>query len=724
MHDTLLSPHWYRIADLHPRLCAHVNVRMQRTRGQAWYVLFNQMTGRFHRINAQAFEVVGRLDGRASVDDIWRRLLSRDGDEAPTQDDVIRIIGQLTESGLVQAEVSPDVRQMLNTQESRRGREQRAKLNPLSFRLELFNPAPLLEWLYPKCNWLLSPWVIGGVLLLLALALGQALFQFREIKAYAEWHFLTPRFLAISWLLYPLMKALHELGHAVALRRFGSEVPMVGVNFFLFVPMPYVDASAASRLGKAWQRALISGAGILVELTLAAIGFLLWVAVEDGWMREIAFVLMTLGGMSTLLFNGNPLMKLDGYFVLSDALNVPNLAQRSARVMERTLTHGWARLLRWPLPGVRTPNAQMEPVERWALRLYAPSSWLYRWSVSALMVGWAADKAAWLGLGLMAWMAWTLMGRPIWHFWQQCTRQPGFAAVEGRARWVFGVVLFVMVTGVAGVPVPDQVVVHGVVWLPEQAQVRAASDGEVRKVLVAHGARVRAGQPLIVLEDPALQHKRDVVMAQLEGARAELNAALSRDLLRARNAQESVNRDESLLAQIERDLAHQVLRAQVDGVFVMARQEDLVDRPVIRGQLLAQVLPDGPSVVRAVVSQSEVDSVRHRLTGASVMLREAPGRVLPAQRGSETPAAVDHLPDAALGAKANGPIATAPGDADGLKPAEPMFVLDVRLQEHLPRAGGLARVRLDLSPEPLLSKWSRRARQLLLKHFSDVKDVS
>lgn len=724
MQDTLLSPHWYRLSGLHPRLCAHVNVRMQRTRGQAWYVLFNQMTGRFHRINAQAFEVVGRLDGRASVDDIWQRLLERDGDKAPTQDDVIRIMGQLTEAGLVQAEVSPDVRQMASTQESRRGREQRSRLNPLSFRLELFNPASLLEWLYPRLSWLMSRWVVWGVLALLSVSLVQSVLQFKEIMAYAEWHFLTPRFLAISWLLYPVMKALHELGHALALRRFACEVPMVGVNFFLFVPMPYVDASAASRLGKAWQRAVISAAGILVELTLAAMGLSLWLVVEDGWVREFAFVLMTLGGLSTLLFNGNPLMKLDGYFVLSDALNVPNLAQRSARIIERSLTHVWAWLLRWHLPGARAPRALMEPVERWALRLYAPLSWLYRWSVCALMVGWAADKAAWLGLGLMVWMGWTLVGRPVWHFWQQCTRQPGFEAVSGRARWVFALLLTAGVGGLAWVPVPDTAVVHGVVWLPEQAQVRAASDGEVRAVIVPHGSRVRAGQPLIVLQDPILQSKRDVVLAQLEGGRAELIAALANDLLKARNAQEALKRDEWLLAQIEKDLAQQVLRAQVDGVFVMARQEDLVDRPVNRGQLLAQVLPDGPSTVRAVVSQSDVDAVRHRLTGASVMLHELPGRVLPAQRGSETPAAVDRLPDAALGAKANGPIATAPDDADGLKPAEPMFVLDVRLQEHLPRAGGLARVRLDLSPEPLLSTWSRRVRQLLLKHFSDVKDAT
>ena len=101
MQDTLLSPHWYRISGLHPRLRPHVSVRMQTTRGQPWYVLFNQATGRHHRVNAQAYQMVGRLDGLRSVDEVWQILLEQCGDEAPSQHDVIRILGQMTDAGLI-----------------------------------------------------------------------------------------------------------------------------------------------------------------------------------------------------------------------------------------------------------------------------------------------------------------------------------------------------------------------------------------------------------------------------------------------------------------------------------------------------------------------------------------------------------------------------------------------------------------------------------------------
>ena len=719
MQEALLSPYWYRIARLHPRLRSHVSVRMQRTRGQAWYVLHNQATGRYHRVNAQAFEVVGRLDGRGSVDEIWQALLQQLGDEAPTQNDVIRIVGQLTDAGLVQAEVTPDVRQMMHVDEERGRRERRARLNPLSFRLGLFNPSSLMEWVYPRLKGLLTVPTLLVWALLMALAVAGAVVNWQDIGHYSASHFMTPRFLAMVWLLYPVMKAVHELGHALMLRRFGCEVPEVGVNFFLFVPMPYVDASASNRLTSRMQRALISGAGIMVELALAAIGLALWLMVEDGLVRELAFVLMTVGGLSTLLFNGNPLMKFDGYFVACDVLDLPNLANRSGRVNDRMWQKLVSALLRMPADG--PAQVDSDALERWALRLYAPLSWLYRLTVSAVMVSWASDKSSWLGMGILAWMIWSLVLQPCKRWADNLVNTPGFESMRTRATWAGMLAMGGMVATLALVPVPSSVVAHGVVWLPPDAQVRAHSDGEVEALLVRSGQRVMPGQPLIKLNDPALLTQRTILLAQIEGLQAEMNASFGVAPLKGSNAQEALARDQAHLAQIDTDLANQILRSPGAGEFVLSRQEDLDQRQVSRGQLLAYVLSDVPTVVRAVVSQRDIDDVRNRLRGASVMLAERPGQVWPAKQSGQTPAAVDRLPAQALGNPVGGPIATDSADAEGLKPAEPMFVLDVVLAERLPRAGGLAKVRLDLTPRPLLQTWGLRLRQLFLKHFSDVK---
>src|SRR5690606_4948340 len=262
----------------------------------------NQATGRYHRVNAHAFVVAGRLDGQRSVDELWRGLLQQQGDEAPTHNDVIRIDGQLTDAGLLQAEVMPDVRQMVSVTEERLRRERRARLNPLAFRLGLFNPSALLEVVYPRLRGVLTMPALLIWALLMGLALMGVVTNWVDIRNYAALHFLTPSFLALTWLGYPAMKAVHELGHALMLRRFGCEVPEVGVNFFMFVPMPYVDASASNRLVRRGERALIGAAGIMVELALAAMGLALWLSVEDGIVREVAFVMMSIGGLSTLLF--------------------------------------------------------------------------------------------------------------------------------------------------------------------------------------------------------------------------------------------------------------------------------------------------------------------------------------------------------------------------------------------------------------------------------------
>lgn len=719
MQDALLSPYWYRISRLHPRLRTHVSVRMQRTRGQAWYVLFNQATGRYHRVNAQAFEVVGRLDGRLTVDEIWQALMLQKGDEAPTQHDVIRILGQLTDAGLVQAEVTPDVRQMMDMGEERQRKERRARLNPLSFRLGLFNPSQVLETVYPRVRGLFTIQVLMAWFALTLLALVGVWTHWPEIRVFGQAHFMSPRFLAMVWVMYPLMKALHELGHALMLRRFGCEVPEVGVNFFLFVPMPYVDASASNRLSSRTDRVLVAGAGIMVELLLAAAGLGLWLAVEDGFVRELAFVMMSVGGLSTLLFNGNPLMKFDGYFVACDVLDLPNLGQRSARVNEQM----WQRVVAFAL---RMPMAAGNPLEgkgleRWSLRLYAPASWLYRLTISGVMVNWAADKSSWLGLGLLAWMIWSLVLQPCRNWMDSLTQAPGFESVRMRAIWG-GVAAGAGVLALLWfVPVSSSVVADGVVWLPPDAQVRAASDGEVDAVLVQSGQRVQPGQALIRLKDPALSAQRAILLSQIDGSRAELNAAFGVEPLKVSNAQQALARDYAQLARIDEDLANLTLRAVRAGEFVLSRQEDLEQRQVTRGQLLAYVMSDVPAVVRTLVSQRDIDDVRARLKRASVMLAERPGFALPARPSGETPAAMERLPAQALGNKVGGPIPTDANDPDGLKPLEPMFMMDVVLDQHMARAGGLARVRLELAPKPLLQTWAQRVRQLFLKHFSDVR---
>jgi putative peptide zinc metalloprotease protein len=724
MQETLLSPHWYRISGLHPRLRPHVQARMHVTRGRAWYVLHNLATGRFHRVNAQAYELVGRLDGRFTVDQIWQRLLDQLGDMAPSQHDVIRILGQLTDAGVVQAEVTPDVRQMMATGAQRASQARRKRLNPLSFRVSLFNPSALLIRLQPLAQLLCQPWLMWCWLLAVGVASVLAALNMKDIAPYAHQHFMSPGFLAMTWAVYPIMKGLHELAHALALRRHGCEVPELGVSFFLFVPLPYVDASAANRLIRRWPRVQISAAGVAVEMLLASLALGLWLAVEDGWLRQLCFVIMATGSLSTLMFNGNPLMKFDGYFVLCDLLELPNLAQRSSQALMQASLRLATRMLGMApsaAPASALAHTHDDPLEAWALRLYAPLSWVYRLSVSALMITWASERSALLGLAIGLWCAWSQLLVPLKAWLDQLTALPGFAQVQGRALGGATLAITSLLALAALVPVPSSVVLEGVVWLPEHAQIRATGDGEVDEVAMRSGQRVQAGQTVMRLSSPELLTRQAVLNTQIASLENELNGAFATGALRAKNAQDALSRDRAALAQIEQELARQALQAGVAGEFVVSHQEDLPQRLVKRGELLAYVLADEPSVVRALVPQRMVDAVRHRLRGISVVLDEQPGTIRPARLISQVPAAIDQLPSPALSDRSGGRVSTLGHNPDELRPSEPQFVIDVALPDRIPRAGGLARVRIELAAQPLFSSLAHSARQLFLKHFSDVR---
>ena len=133
----------------------------------------------------------------------------------------------------------------------------------------------------------------------------------------------------LLWLVYPVIKTIHEFSHAYTVKHWGGEVHEMGVMFLVFVPIPYMDASSSAAFNARYKRVMVGAAGILAELLLAATAMIVWANVEPGVVRAVAFNVMIIAGVSTILFNGNPLLRFDAYYVLSDLIEIPNLAMRS-----------------------------------------------------------------------------------------------------------------------------------------------------------------------------------------------------------------------------------------------------------------------------------------------------------------------------------------------------------------------------------------------------------
>ncbi|MGF1642374.1 MAG: PqqD family peptide modification chaperone [Thiotrichales bacterium] len=711
MSEGLFSTEWYRVAELHPQLRKHIHVHRQVTRGQTWYVLADGVTGRMHRLDRAGYQFVGQLDGQRSVDEIWQLLVEHLHDAAPSQDDVVRLIGQMHQSDLIQAELAPDVEELFYRQDQREHQRRWSFLNPLAFRVPLLDPSRLLDFLAPRTRWLTRPGTLILWAFLVAFALVTAAQQWTEIREFAATRLPTAHYWLLVWLCFPVLKALHELGHALMLRHWGGSVHEMGVSVLVLMPIPYVDASATALLPDKHQRMLVSAAGIMVEVFCAALALVIWVNIEDSLARDIAFVVMSVGGVSTVLFNGNPLLKYDGYHVLADALEIPNLAGRSRQF--------WGELARRHLLRVTVsmPLDLARGEAKW-LVTYGASAWVYRLFVMVLLAGWIGAYSLALAAALVATFLFGLVFKPAYQIVRYLLESDEIDRHRARAWLSSGGLLAGVALFLALAPLPYATLAQGVVWLPDEAKIRAGVTGSIVEFLVTDGTSVTVGEPLILLRNDALLGRKREIEAQLSALGAQLHAVLDRDPAETHRLREEIDSVRGALARIDQEAGELVVRSTAEGRVVLPSARDQIGTHVARGSVLGYVLSAQALQVRAAVPQADAAMIHQQTERVDVRLVEQNDRTLVGILGRSTPSATHQLPSAALGFGAGGRILTDPSDPDGLKAIEPVFVLDVRVpHSHLERVGGRAWVRFDHGHAPLLKQWALRWEQLFLQHF-------
>jgi putative peptide zinc metalloprotease protein len=701
---------WYRVASLRPRLRAQVRVQRHKYRDQIWYQLADEGSGRRHRLNQAAYRFVGRLDGRHTADEVWKAIVNSAPEEALSQDEAIRVFGQLNAAGLLQCDLNPDIERLFREHRRRARRRRWMELNPLAVQVRLFDPSRRLAIFDRWLTRLFGRSALAIWLLMVLPALLIAAAHWPELRAFAAAHVDAPRYLLIAWLAYPIVKAVHELGHALAVRRWGGEIHDVGFTLFVLIPVPYVDASAASAFTRRTERAIVSAIGIMVELFIAALALYVWLNVQSGWVRDTAFVVMLITAVSTVVFNGNPLLRFDGYHLMCDLLDLPNLDSRSRA--------WWSNLTQRRVFAIDAPPLPLAAGERKWLMLYAPLAWCYRLYVGALIVLWIAGAS-----GLLAAAAAVAV---IFMF----VLIPGAALVRGvmhaiggaqrtRALRIFAGAGTGMLVAVTLVPAPYGTVAPAVVWLPEQAQVRAESEGFVREVRVRDGEPVAPGQLLAVLDDPVLRASQAEIKARLMSLQVRHFYAQQGDRVQVRNWVQAIAHAEAELERIETRIAQLEIRSRIAGRMVMARPDDLPGAFLKKGQLLGHVLAPGELIVRAAVPNEDAALVRERTRASRVWLNEKPGGALQGELRREVPAAAFTLPTAALADHNGGPVQTDPADPEHLRTLQPVFMIDVALpQAETQRVGGRAWVRFDFGSEPLAFQWMHALRQLLLEHFA------
>ena len=715
MPEQLLSNSWYRVAALQPRLRTHARLHRMRYRGEVWYLLQDPVNARVHRFTPAARFLVAAMNGERTVQQLWELANRQLGEDAPTQDEVIQLLGQLHGADLLQSDVAPDVTELFERgQRQEKANRRRSWMNPMAWRIHLFDPDRLLNALR---GWIDVLWGRWGALLWL-LVVGPALMlvppHWSELTGNFSDRVLATQNLVLLWLVFPVIKALHEFGHAAACKRWGAEVHDVGIVFLVLVPVPYVEASASTVFRSKWQRAVVGASGMGVEMFLAAIAFYLWMLVEPGMLRAVLFNVMVVAGVSTLLFNGNPLLRYDAYYILSDLIEMPNLATRATRY--------WGYLLDrygFGLDDTESPEGGDRREATWLVG-YGLLSTIYRILVTIAIAMFIAQQFFFLGVVLALWavvmMALVPLAKAAQHLGSPRLRQRRQRVWAVTAGFVTAVLLLLFV-----IPAPFRTVLEGVAWLPQSALLRAGQDGFVERVVAAPGSRVRQGELLVQVRNPALESSARLAAAKVAELEAVHLASLNTDRVRAAIALEQLQAERTALRAAEEKLALLNVRAGADGTFMLARGEDLPGRFHRQGDVIGYVLDRPRPIARVVAPQDAADVVRSAVTHVEVRMAHAPGRILPAKVEREVPAGEEYLPSKALATEGGGQLATDVRDTRGARTLERTFQFDIAVDE----SGGAVplyfgervHVRFEHPDEPLGLQWLRNVRRAFLSHF-------
>ena len=710
----LFSSSWYRVAELQPRLRSHAHIHRHRYRGQTWYVLEDRASQRHHRFTPQAHLLIGLMDGQRTVQELWEIACDRLGDDSPTQDEVIQLLSQLHASDVLQCDVPPNAAELLERYERQQRRRQLGRVaSVFSWRFPLVDPERFLKatvsLIRPLFGWTgAAVWLAVVVPALLLVGM-----HWTDLTRGFLDRLFSAQTLVVLWLLFPVIKALHELGHAFATKAFGGEVHDMGVMLLVFTPVPYVDASSASAFRSKWQRILVGAAGMLVEVFLAALALYVWLSVEPGALSAVAYNTILIAGLTTILFNANPLLRYDGYYILADLLEIPNLRQRAnaylGYVCERYL---FGR--REAEPPIATPG------ERAWFVVYATASFVYRALVVVAIIAFIADYYFWLAMLFAGSTAVAWIGVPVVKGVRFLVTSPRLRRRRVRALAVTAAAVAAVVLAVGWVPVPYRTVTEGVVWIPEESLVRAGTEGFVERVAATPGARVRRGDVLIVLRDPEVRARVEVLGARVRELRARYDEQQPVSVVKASIILEELRYAQEDLARAAERAAELTIRSGTEGTFVVPTPEDLPGRFVKKGEQLAYVVELGTVTIRAVVPQSSIDLIRFHSRQVEVRLAERLTDVVGGVMRRVVPGASEQLPTTALGSEGGGQIVVDPRDPKGVTATQKVFQVDVELPTSSSRlnVGGRAYVRFDHGWEPLAVQWYLAVRQLFLSRFN------
>ncbi|MFG0333444.1 MAG: biotin/lipoyl-binding protein [Maioricimonas sp. JB049] len=610
-------------------------VRTEVYEGRTCYIIKDPIGLRYFRFDREEHRLLSLLNGQRTPDQIVERM---NADFRPQQfqlADVTQFAQQLLQLGLVVTTV-PGVGDALYEAREKRKRQRLISTftNFLYIKLPGFDPERLLSWMYPRVAFLFST---TGVALTVLLWLAAALLvtlnydQFRSRPELLQFHtFFNVHNVIWLWVAVGISKILHEFGHGLTCKHFKGECHDMGVLFLVFTPCLYCNVSDSWMTGSRWARIWISAAGMYVEITLASIAVFAWWLTEPGIIHNIAFAMMAVCSFNTLLVNGNPLLRYDGYYVMTDLLHVPNLMQKSSELVRHLI-------FRHAL-GIDIPAPAFLPERRrWLFVTYAVLAWLYR-LVLVVVISWFLYRflepyklgviskilgAAGLGLTVVM---------PLWKTVSFVAHQDNVGEIVTGPKFIRTIVILTIAVAAFGwLPIPHRVESVASVEYRDAVPVYATVAGYLKEIRVVPGQRVKKGDVIAVFDNEPLEEEIAELEHRLRLVDIRIQTAIALEREHDRQALEvSARQTREMLETRKQQLAELTVTAPRRGIVIPAAarpanagvktseisathplKPENLDRYLNRNTLLCEIGPSRDFDAVLLIDQSEMEFVDH-----------------------------------------------------------------------------------------------------------------
>lgn len=704
---------WYRLAGLRVGLRAATNVRLHRYRHEEWYVYHEPVYGGYFRARPETHTLISTLTPDLTLGEVWSRAVTRNPETAPGQEEFFELVSSLYKSNLLFVEGPVSETRLLDRSLRKKAKPLAARISELFFlKVPLWDPDRFLVRNLGLIDRLFSPGMLAMFALLMLLA-GFTFFSnmsraFDQTKSLLE-----PANLILLFTATFVTHIFHEMAHAALCRHYGGSVRSVGLMFLIFTPLPYADVTSSWLLRNPWQRAAIGAAGMASDLVICSLATLWWAYSPPGPGNALALNVMFTTAVYTFVFNLNPLMRFDGYYILSDLTGIPNLHQRSKAQFD-----GWWRKLILSEP--EKPDLEVSRRRRLVLIGFFITSFVYRTAVSLGIVLFLADQYFGLGLIGAAAIAYNTFGKPLVQA-GKTLKNPHFVAKHRRPlRRVAGVILLLLAC-LAFLPVPEYRRLKGVVEAEHKTAIHTQVDGTVVQ-MVRPGTAVRQGDVLFQLVNPDLATEQAEIAARLRAARIQSDQTISQGSQTLAALEQEIASLQVRLTDLEARQDALVIHAPQDGIWTTPPK----DAPVkglwlIRGRSLGSVVALGAMRFRGMLPQEAAygladltaERVSVRVTGDLATKRAVTALTV-------LPYSSKDLPSAALTPLAGGDTAVMQTDSGGLAAVERFFLIDALLQSGAvedPGDGRTAWMLMRLPARPLLQQWADRLSQFLQQRY-------